>query len=185
MSQSNEPTPVEATKVSLSFEVKIGLPNYSNIVARAFVERRVTEGLTEEGELSVAYSLARAAVDEALYDFGGIESVVPQTKAVKTNRDGTETPLADSEVERLAAAFGGATVEPQAPSAPVSVGAIKIKGKQHGEIPAWLIDDAAAAGVSEVWDNRDGLDENPKRPWFKATQGGKAAKAFWPPKGAA
>jgi hypothetical protein len=57
---------------------------------------------------------------------------------------------------------------------------IRIKGKQHGELPGWLISACAEAGISEVYDNRDGLSENPKRPWFKATTG---TKAFWPPKG--
>jgi hypothetical protein len=57
---------------------------------------------------------------------------------------------------------------------------VRIKGKQHGELPGWLITACAEAGISEVYDNRDGLSENPKRPWFKATTG---TKAFWPPKG--
>lgn len=56
---------------------------------------------------------------------------------------------------------------------------IRIKGKQHGPIPAWLPDAAASKGVTEVWDNRDGLAANPKRPWFKAVQGD---AAFWPPR---
>jgi hypothetical protein len=191
MSQSNEPTPAEPTKVSLSYEVKIGLPNYSNVVVRAFVERRVTEGLSEEGELSVAYSLAHAAVDEALFDFGGVAAVVPQVKAVKTERDGTETPLADSEVERLAAAFGG-SVETE-PRPPVAAGRMpRIAGKQHGELPAWLAD----CGYDKVFDNRDGLTPVPgedaeaaarrqKRPWFKdASVAGGKGKGIWPPKGA-
>lgn len=59
-------------------------------------------------------------------------------------------------------------------------GSVRIKGKQHGELPGWLITACSEAGVSEVYDNRDGLSENPKRPWFKATTG---TKAFWPPKG--
>jgi hypothetical protein len=31
-----------------------------------------------------------------------------------------------------------------------------------------------------VWDNRNGLAANPKRPWFKDANGD---KAFWAPKG--
>lgn len=59
-------------------------------------------------------------------------------------------------------------------------GAVRIKGKQHGPIPEWLITECAKVGVTEVWDNRDGLAANPKRPWFKATVGD---KAFWQPRG--
>jgi hypothetical protein len=57
---------------------------------------------------------------------------------------------------------------------------VRIKGKQHGPIPAWLNAACEAKGVTEVWDNRDGLAANPKRPWFKAVQGD---AAFWAPRG--
>jgi hypothetical protein len=66
------------------------------------------------------------------------------------------------------------------PNSMVGSSEIRIKGKQHGDIPNWLITACSEAGVREVYDNRDGLSENPKRPWFKATTG---TKAFWPPKG--
>jgi hypothetical protein len=57
---------------------------------------------------------------------------------------------------------------------------VRIKGKQHGPIPAWLHDACAVKGVTEVWDNRDGLTANAKRPWFKSTSGN---DAFWEPRG--
>ena len=67
-----------------------------------------------------------------------------------------------------------------------SQGNLKVAGTQHGPLPAWLIQEAAAAGVTKVWDNRvdrDGNDitANPanKRPWFKSAD---SDKAFWPPK---
>jgi hypothetical protein len=68
-------------------------------------------------------------------------------------------------------------------SAAAPAGGIRIKGTQHGPLPDWLFSAASKAGIGEVYDNRDGLAENPKRPWFKATTGGKEAAAFWPPKG--
>ena len=57
---------------------------------------------------------------------------------------------------------------------------VRIKGKQHGPVPEWLAEACLSKGVTEVWDNRDGLAANPKRPWFKATNGN---DAFWPPRG--
>ena len=76
----------------------------------------------------------------------------------------------------LTDAFGAVEVTPQ----PASGGfQVRIKGKQHGPIPAWLNSECAKAGVTEVWDNRDGLAVNPKRPWFKAVNGD---KAFWEPR---
>ena len=57
---------------------------------------------------------------------------------------------------------------------------VSIKGDQWGPLPDWLILEAAQAGVTQVWDNRNGLAANPKRPWFKDANGD---KAFWAPKG--
>jgi hypothetical protein len=57
---------------------------------------------------------------------------------------------------------------------------VTIKGDQWGPIPDWLVLEAAQAGVTQVWDNRNGLAANPKRPWFKDVNGD---KAFWAPKG--
>lgn len=65
-------------------------------------------------------------------------------------------------------------------ASPPVVGAVQIAGKQHGPVPDWLIKACARDGVEKVWDNRDGLAVNPKRPWFKAVDGD---KAYWPPKG--
>lgn len=63
---------------------------------------------------------------------------------------------------------------------PTSGFTVRIKGKQHGPIPQWLNDECAKKGVTEVWDNRDGLASNPKRPWFKSTT---SNDAFWAPRG--
>ena len=59
-------------------------------------------------------------------------------------------------------------------------GSVTVAGKQHGELPDWLIKACKRDGVSKVYDNRDGLASNPKRPHFKAVD---AEKAYWPPRG--
>ena len=56
---------------------------------------------------------------------------------------------------------------------------VRIKGEQHGPIPAWLNEACAVKGVNEVWDNRNTISANPKRPWFKSTTGN---DAFWAPR---
>ena len=56
---------------------------------------------------------------------------------------------------------------------------VRIKGKQHGPVPEWLNAECAKKGITEVWDNRDGLAQNPKRPWFKSTS---SEDAFWAPR---
>ena len=95
--------------------------------------------------------------------------------------------------ERILEVFEGSTVVTTTPEmyveatqpafaptpAPAGGFQVRIKGTQHGPIPAWLHKECAAKGVSEVWDNRDGLSANPKRPWFKAVEGG---AGFWEPR---
>jgi len=56
---------------------------------------------------------------------------------------------------------------------------LQVAGQQHGDIPDWLIKACKRDGITKVYDNRDGLSVNPKRPWFKAVD---ADKAYWPPK---
>jgi hypothetical protein len=67
----------------------------------------------------------------------------------------------------------------QAPSAMADANGISVKGNQFGHIPDWLVLEAAQAGVTQVWDNRDKV-AGTKRPWFKDVNGD---KAFWPPRG--
>jgi hypothetical protein len=92
-------------------------------------------------------------------------------------------------VERTAAASRGylprsTTAFPDSPkpSPMAEANGVRVRGNQFGELPDWLVLDAFQAGVTEVYDNRDQV-AGTKRPWFKATTGGKDAKAFWPPKG--
>jgi len=60
-----------------------------------------------------------------------------------------------------------------------SNGTVTVKGTQHGPLPDWLIKACKRDGVTVVYDNRDGLAENPKRPSFRAVD---AEKAYWPPR---
>jgi len=64
-------------------------------------------------------------------------------------------------------------------SSSAKVDGVTVKGNQYGDIPEWLVLEAAQAGVTQVWDNRDKV-AGTKRPWFKDVNGD---KAFWPPRG--
>jgi hypothetical protein len=64
-------------------------------------------------------------------------------------------------------------------SSSAKVDGVTVKGNQYGDIPDWLVLEAAQAGVTQVWDNRDKV-AGTKRPWFKDVNGD---KAFWPPRG--
>ena len=74
--------------------------------------------------------------------------------------------------------FNATPVDSGPPSAVVD-GVLQIVGQQHGALPDWLIKACKRDGITKVYDNRDGLAVNPKRPWFKAVD---ADKAYWAPK---
>lgn len=73
--------------------------------------------------------------------------------------------------------FNATPIESGSPS--TTGGVLQIVGTQHGDLPDWLIKACKRDGVTKVYDNRDGLAINPKRPWFKAVEG---EKAYWAPR---
>lgn len=121
----------------------------------------------------VAWTDAFEAVREALYEVHGNSFGAPTAPIMTTTSTPTATNYApqQSPEQMITNAFPTAQ--------PAMVGAIRIKGSQHGPIPEWLVSACAKDGVTEVWDNRDGLAVNPKRPWFKAVSG---EQAYWEPK---
>ena len=118
------------------------------------------------------WNIAFEATTEALLTVHGMTKGEP---AVTTERI-LEVFEGSSVVTTTPEMYANAT---QPASAPAGGFQVSIKGKQHGPIPAWLNAECAKVGVREVWDNRDGLSANPKRPWFKAVQGD---SAFWEPR---
>jgi hypothetical protein len=97
-------------------------------------------------------------------------------------RDPALTPLTNTKRVASISQEGVRTFEDGTMKAPDHLLKVTVKGKQHGELPDWFLQEAFAAGVKEVYDNRAEV-AGTKRPWFKATTGGKDAKAFWPPRG--
>lgn len=90
-----------------------------------------------------------------------------------------------NEHSNIANAMGSfnAVIETQ-PSQIKAGGPLQIAGKQHGDIPGWLVAACQKAGVGKVWDNRD-TAVGTRRPWFKQADAPEGAEpaAFWPPKG--
>ena len=120
---------------------------------------------------AIAFDVVREGIMEA----HGV-STAPPVAAMVPNH------IPDIAVQQVQETFPTAQVVQEAPTNMT----VQVKGTQHGPLPDWLIQDAARKGVGSVWDNRDGLAANPKRPWFKSADGTKDAKgqdvAFWPPR---
>lgn len=63
---------------------------------------------------------------------------------------------------------------------PVGKKGITIVGEQHGPLPSWLERNAAKAGVTKVYDNRNTATKENKRPHFVSADDQRTP--FWPPK---
>lgn len=107
-------------------------------------------------EFAIIFADIKDVLLEAIYS--GAETAAPQYSE-------------EQDVATLKAAFPDAKEEHD----------IKVVGKQHGDLPDWLITACKRDGINKVYDNRDGLAANPKRPWFKAVDD--KEKAYWPPRG--
>jgi hypothetical protein len=111
------------------------------------------------GEFTTLFSTITEIIMEQIY--GGEESQTQNNNIIQMakdtfNADEVNTPMSGSS------------------------GTVTVKGLQHGPLPEWLIKACKRDGVTTVYDNRDGLAANPKRPSFKAVD---AEKAYWPPRG--
>jgi hypothetical protein len=127
----------------------------------ADLTNKTTDVDTRMGEFATLFSSINEIMMDTIY--GGTTN----TQAVAQNA---------TVVRMLKEELGAEEVSVPASS---SASGVQIAGKQHGPIPEWLIKACKRDGVSKVYDNRDGLEVNPKRPHFKAVD---AEKAYWPPR---
>ncbi len=127
----------------------------------ADLTNKTTDVDTRMGEFATLFSSINEIIMDTIY--GGTTN----TQAVAQNA---------TVVRMLKEELGAEEVSVPASS---SASGVQIAGKQHGPIPEWLIKACKRDGVSKVYDNRDGLEANPKRPHFKAVD---AEKAYWPPR---
>ena len=130
------------------------------------VAAKIAADLTPKGE----------ATDKLVSDFAFIfESVKDMLLEACLPTMAGQTIRAGSAIDALQNTFGD--VEQIAPTS----GELTVVGRQHGELPGWLIEACKRDGVTRIYDNRDSLKDNPKRPWFKAVDD--KEKAYWPPRG--
>ena len=114
------------------------------------------------GEFTTLFSTITEIIMEQIY--GGEESQTQNNNIIQMAKD----------------TFNADEVNTPMSASSSSSGTVTVKGLQHGPMPEWLIKACKRDGVTTVYDNRDGLAANPKRPSFKAVD---AEKAYWPPRG--
>jgi len=161
------------SKISVTFERKVGLPNYGNVTYRAWVEGELPAAATtadivgRSEELFAAVKMACLQQAEIAFTIGDDGIVREQfTPAVSV----------EQAAEKLTRAFPSSTTKWDSD---IADDGVRIKGKQHGPIPEWLPAAAAAKGVTEVWDNRDSI-AGTKKPHFKSTD--TRGIGLWPPR---
>ncbi len=165
---TTEITPASKPSYGVTFTKKVSDGNYGGEEFSAWVSADVDPDFTAEqvyDALTIAGKIAKAQVFDQL--------------GITAEED--ENGMLQAVVQRVERAFTGTTdVTPQAS------GPVRVKGEQKAELPTWLIEQAAAAGITEVYDNRGPGGSAPEgnRPFFKATTiPSSSAKGFWPPKG--
>lgn len=113
-----------------------------------------------------------ASTEAKLAEFAILASSIKDMvfEMIGTTETTTATPVANTPAtpQDYQKAFQGSTLE-----------TIKVRGTQHGPLPTWLIEACQRDNVTEIYDNRDGLAVNAKRPWFKSVNGD---KAYWAPR---
>jgi hypothetical protein len=124
------------------------------------VAAKIAAELTISGKSVADFTATFLDIKDVLFDVIYGQSAPTQTLTSET-----------SQVEAMQQTF---------PQATQQTFAVAVAGKQHGDLPNWLIDACKKDGITKVYDNRDGLSANPKRPWFKAVDD--KEKAYWPPR---
>jgi hypothetical protein len=133
----------------------------------ADLTNKTTDVDTRLGEFATLFSSINEIMMDTIYGGTTNSQAVQQNTAVISM---LKQELGAEEVQAPAKSFS---------SSSSSTGTVTVKGTQHGPLPDWLVKACKRDGVTVVYDNRDGLAENPKRPSFRAVD---AEKAYWPPR---
>lgn len=174
---------VVTRKLSVSYERKQDLGDYSNQVARVFLDTVIPLDATPLQAAEAAAELF-AAAKCAVFDELGIEYTMSDGRI-------TETPSVKAVTANVTRAF--------APTQPSQGGGggngtIRVMNADEaagsGPLPEWLIAECNKLGITAVWDRRASADPARNQAQFQeaiargASGHGKdgKAKGFWPPK---
>lgn len=168
-------------------------------MAAADVSRSIEIQACAKIAAELAIATRPVKIEDALADFDeAFEHVVnvvskklkfipagePWDDSPSTATGGRPVPVRKSQDEikqELDNARGKSVTAGQIASAhPVKQKGVTIVGEQHGPIPPWLERNAAKAGVTRVYDNRNTATPENKRPQFVSADDQRTP--FWPPK---
>ncbi len=132
-------------KLSVTFERKLDVGQYQNVVARAWLEDTLSADATAE-EVSKALGDAFSQVKAAVYDELGIEVLMDDAGVIREKHEPTVTRTE----QRLGQELGATPVN--------SGGGFQTKGLEVAgdlleDIPDFVVDVCRDAGVTKVWAN--------------------------------
>ena len=141
------------TKITVHFERKVGLANYSNVAASAYLEVDVPEN----GDIADATGKAFDSVKAAVLDQLGIEAELNE-QGILVEKDQPVTATGGGNSTGNAAAFAdafGATPATPAQGAFDTRGVDIVNERDMTEnVPSWLPDELARLGIESVWANQ-------------------------------
>lgn len=144
--------------------------------------------LSKEHELDLTdpeghaqFELIFSYLTNSLFGAIGADAADQAAQVIQGHFPGAVPVAAGTQNQGPTGTFTQSNPVPPPPQPQQQGGSVSVKGNQFGPLPEWLYAQAASAGVTEVYDNRDRI-AGTRRPWFRATTGGDRAVGFWPPR---
>lgn len=136
----------EATtrKISVTFERKLDVGDYQNVVARAWIEDNIPADTTP-GDAAAKVQELFSVVKAAVYDELGIEVLMDESGVIREKHEPTVTRTE----QRLGKELGAERV----PSGGFNLRGVEVanEGDLVEDIPQWLADECNRLGIRKVW----------------------------------
>lgn len=138
------------TKVTVHFERKVGLANYSNVSASAYLEMEVEDG---EGDLDKTTGQLFDKVKAAVLDQLGIEAELNEAGILVEKNQPPAVTTAVGGAAGLAAELGAS---PVASGAAFDTRGVDIVNERDmtENVPSWLPEELTRLGIESVWANQ-------------------------------
>jgi len=139
---SEDTTPI-TRKLSVTFERKLDVGNYQNVVARAWLEDTLP-GDASDAVVSEAISEAFGLVKAAVYDELGIEVLIDEAGVIREKH----APTVSVTEQRLGKELGATQV-----SGSFNTRGVEIANPEDlkEDVPQWLADECSKYGITKVW----------------------------------
>lgn len=136
---------ITTRKVSVTFERKLDVGNYQNVVARAWLEDNIPADASA-GDAAEAIQELFSAVKAAVYDELGIEVLMDESGVLREKHK----PTVSTTEQRLGKELGATPVK--------GGGGFDLRGVEVANenemtesIPQWLADECERLGITKVW----------------------------------